>query len=551
MHHHHRLTLAVLASLALSACAAGDPDAPGAGFDPDRVLAVEIEVAPADWEALRRQTRSWVDLHASCLRAPLPSPYTYVPATVTIDGARVARVGLRKRGFLGSLSEDKPSLRVALDEYVPGQHLGGTVDLLLNNALQDPSYVRQCLAYRTFAAAGLPAPRCAFARVRVNGEDLGVYVHVERIDEAFVARHFADADGDLYEGTYSDFRAGWTATFELEHGAGDRRALDAVVAALERPDGELVDALGEVVDLDALLRFWAVEILVTHRDGYAGNANNYFVYRDPRDDRFRWIPWGADGTFRAGDDPFGNGRVAVAASSFAPWRLYQVPAARARLDATLRALLDEVWDEDALLAEIDRAEALLAPHLDAGALAPHLDEVRAVVRGRRAAVLEELDGAPASTPALDDPPCLPPRGEVRGAIATRWGTGDGDAFATGTGTFAGALDGAALDVVDVGATAGADPADADRARIVVAAAVAGGSVQTVVLELERARLVAGARLAIDAVAVAGTLYEVTPATGAYRRTGIVTDGTIDVAEVGTTDGAPVRISFDLAVAAPP
>ena len=36
--------------------------------------------------------------------APLRSPYTYVEASVTIDGVEFPRVGLRKKGFIGSQS---------------------------------------------------------------------------------------------------------------------------------------------------------------------------------------------------------------------------------------------------------------------------------------------------------------------------------------------------------------------------------------------------------------------------------------------------------------
>ena len=184
------------------------PDLTGPLFAPDHVLDVRIDVAPADWDLIRHQNRTISDLLGACLMAPFVSPFTYVEATVTIDGQRLERVGLRKKGFLGSLDDDKPSLRLKLDEYVDDQQLAGLSSLTFNNSKQDPSYVRQCLTYRTFAAAGVPAPRCNFAHVRVGGADLGVFVHVENVGKPFLRRHFADDGGNLYEGTLSDFRAG-------------------------------------------------------------------------------------------------------------------------------------------------------------------------------------------------------------------------------------------------------------------------------------------------------------------------------------------------------
>jgi hypothetical protein len=557
---HHYLSLGAVAMLALSACAADAVDAEGEPpplFGPDHIVAVEIELAADDWESLRTQTRSWIEIYDSCLAEPFASPFSYVPATVTIDGARFEQVGVRKRGFLGSLSTDKPSLRIALDEYVAGQALPGATDLLLNNAVQDPSYVRQCLAYRTFAAAGLPAPRCNFARVRVNGDDLGLYVNVEPVDDDFVARHFEASGGNLYEGTYSDFRAGWLATFELETdgAAGDRRDLDAVALALERPDGELLDAVAAVVDVDRFLTFWAAEVLVGQRDGFTGNANNFFAYHDPAGDRFHFIPWGADGTFLPGPDPLGSGAVSVTAGSALPWRLYQLPVGRDRYVARLRALLDEVWDEQALEAEIDRMQALIEPVVDPGGdggLAANLAEVRGFVRGRRAAILGELDAGPPEwdTP-LPEPPCFEVIGEVSGTLQTSWGTAGGDALASGDGTVAATVDGVPLDVVAVGSTAGLDPADPARAQLLVVATLADGSAALVVLQLDPARLVPGTSLSIDWLSAEAIVYRYDPTTGTLAVLGLMPGGTIDLVEVATDDGATVRASFHGRVVLPP
>lgn len=534
------------AVLALAACTAEPAPEPGpppglepvAHYDADRVLAVTIDLAPGDWDTLRTQRRSWVDVYASCLSAPFAHPFTTFPAAITIDGVAAAGT-VRKRGFLGSLDDDKPSLKLAL--------AGG--DVLLANAKQDPSYLRTCLAYRVFAAAGVPAPRCNFARVAVNGADLGLYVHVEPVDAALVARHFADAGGNLYEATFSDFRDGWTATFDLEQGR-DRSDLAPVVAALARPDDELAAALDAVVDLDALFRFWAAEVLVGHRDGYAGNANNYFAYHDPASDRFHLIPWGTDRTFPARADLFGTGVVSVHVGSLAPWRLAGTAAGRARYAAAMRALLADAWDEPALLAEIDRLHALLAPQAGP-TFGGAVEEVRAFVGTRRAAITAELDTITAPPADLDAPPCLEPRGSLDGTLATTWGSAAADPFASGTGTLAATLDGAPLDLVAVGATAGwADAAHA-RARLVLAATARDGDTYALVLDLDPARLVAGAVLPIDWLAATGLVHHRDAETGAVTQLGLAASGTLRLDAIATTPGAPVRVTVDAPIVRPP
>ena len=209
-------------------------------FALDRVLDISIEIAPEDWDTLRNQTRTFEDLLEEIEKYELSRPfadiYTWFSGTVTVDGETRANVGVRKKGFLGSQSDIKPSLKLRFDKYVDDQVLGGVVErMTLNNSIQDASLINTCLAYQIFAAAGLPSSRCNFATVSVNGKGLGLYVHVEEIKPPFLARHFDSAEGNLYEGTISDFTLTHRGTFEKKtnEDAGDWSDIDAVVAALQ------------------------------------------------------------------------------------------------------------------------------------------------------------------------------------------------------------------------------------------------------------------------------------------------------------------------------
>ena len=220
-------------------------------FALDRVLDISIEIAPEDWDTLRHQTRTFEDLLEEIEKYELSRPfadiYIWFSGTVTVDGETRANVGVRKKGFLGSQSDAKPSLKLRFDKYVDDQVLGGVVErMTLNNSIQDPSLINTCLAYQIFAAAGLPSSRCNFATVSVNGKDLGLYVHVEEIKPPFLARHFDSAEGNLYEGTISDFTLTHRGTFEKKtnEDAGDWSDIDAVVAALQDPTEAGWEALG-------------------------------------------------------------------------------------------------------------------------------------------------------------------------------------------------------------------------------------------------------------------------------------------------------------------
>ncbi len=549
----------------LAACgaddAADDPDAgPDAGpgvdpteavYDPTHVVQVDIELPAADWDAMRLQSRPLSTLFGNCLAQPFPDPFTYFSGTVTIDGQRLTQVGVRKKGFLGSLDAVKPSIKLKFDEYVE-QRFVGMKTLTLNNAKQDPSFVRQCLSYRTFTAAGVPAARCNFAHVRVNGTDLGLYVNVEAANKNFLRRHYDDEDGNLYEGTLSDFRDGWTGTFELKTNEteNDRTDLEALTTALEVPDSQLLGALGPLVDVDKFMTFWATETLVTHWDGYTGNANNFYAYHDPTSGKFEFIPWGVDGTLTSAENPFGGGgSAAVQAMSVLPRRLYSIIQTRDQYLARMRALLDDVWDEPALLAELDRMETLITPVVpsaDRAGLAAALDEVRDVVMTRRAAIEADLAGAP---PVITEPlraaPCFEDIGDLNGTFSTRWGTaGAPDPFSTGTGTLTGTISGVPLSVTAVGATAGVDTdAMPVKYQIAAVALLADGTVGLVVFQIEPSVFGPNRDLPIDWSNVLGVVYHYTPSTSAFVLVGLIGSGTLHLGQAGTAANATISGSF--------
>ena len=528
-----------------------DPAAPL--FDPAHIVEVDIRLPAADWDALRLQARTVHDIFSNCLKGPFADPFTYFRGAVTIDGQPLTDVAVRKKGFLGSLDPNRPSLKLKFDEYAAGRRFAGLKTFTLNNSRQDPSFLHQCLAYRTFAAAGVPASRCNFAHVRVNGADLGLYVHVESGSQDFLARHFVDPDGNLYEGTLSDFRDGWTATFELKTNerANDRRDLAPVVAALQAPDGELLARLEPVVDVDRFLTFWAVESLIGHWDGYAGDTNNFYAYHNPSTGKFEFMPWGTDATFANRPGPGGQGGpTSVLAVSLLARRLYLHPPTRDRYLARLRELLARHWDEAGIRGEIDRMERLITPLADPrgdAGLAARIQAVRAFVAGRRGAIEAELaKGPPVWSAPLRNAPCFVPIGSLSGSLQTTWGTvGNQDPLRTGSGTLAGTLHGAPLQVLRVGSVAGVDPKAAPPApaQLAVVAQLGDGTAGVVAFSMSPARFRPNTTLPVDLSTVNGAVYRQNPATMKLEPVGIFSQGTLRLVQAGVTPGAPVSATF--------
>lgn len=545
------VTLACLGA-ALGGCGEVDPDDPSSSlFTDDRALEVEIRLPEADWDALRAQGRDLFDvLSGDCLAQPFPSPFTWFQGDVTVNGTALTGVGVRKKGFLGSLSSEKPALRLDLNRTVAGQSLLGMDDLTLNNARQDPAIVRQCVAYALFAAAGVPAPRCSVARVRVNGRDLGPYVNVERIDKDFIRRHFALTDGNLYEGTVSDFRPGWTGGFDLKTNelVNDRSDLEALAAALTASDADLLRQLEPIVDLDAFLTYWAMEVILVHWDGYANNTNNFFVYRDPSTGKLRFIPWGTDGVLV--DVPAFTSATApksVMAGGMLARRLYLHPETRERYLARLRELLDRVWDATQLQEQVNQLGSVAywhAPLLERPGISASLEDLKRVIRGRKQAILDELaQGTPVWNEPLKPEPCMEHIGQATLSFSTTWDTlAAEDPFASGSGAMSVTLSGTTHAGSPVGAKAGMDddPNDKNPPRPVVQVIgkISDTEVLVVGLNIAPWRFKPGA-VPLDLFNSLGIVYRFNFATGQGAVAGLLGRGTVTLEQASTEANAPV------------
>lgn len=403
-------------------------------FSTELVREVQITLDPAEWARLRREKRSFLDTFAGeCMANPRPSPFNWYRGTVTVDGVTLGDVGVRKKGWIGSVRPDRPSLRLKFDRYIEDQDLAGFENLVLNNSVQDPSLVRQCLGYALFEAVGLPSPRCGFARVRVNGEDLGAYVMVEPVNKDFLRARFANPNGNMYEGVFSDFRDGWTGSFEPETNEGVTTKADLLALTEAVATGEL-SALDELLDLDRFNTYWAMELLLRHRDGYAQAANNFHVYADLDDGgRFVFIPHGIDAIMND-LDLVATPSAFVLSNAALSSRLIDHPQARAALFAEVERILDAHWDIEGLTAEVQRMAAVVRPHVTE--LERHeasVDELLSFIEKRPAFARTAMGGtAPAGT--LANAPCWPITGTFELAFDAPFGSLLGGPFGTATGS---------------------------------------------------------------------------------------------------------------------
>lgn len=291
-----------------------------------------------------------------------------IPCTFTFDDVTVDDAGIRQKGGLNSLTNldtdlglPKPSFSVRLDEFDENGDLHGLRKIILNSAVQDPSFFHQHFGSDLAIKAGLPAARTAHGLVTLNGVPLGIYVITESIDTEFLGRVFGSNNdqGNLYEGRKADFTE--VAKMELkdeddERFRDDLQALADVVLTTQPAD--IKSAVGARMDLDRFITAFAFETAINHFDGFAFNRNNYYLYNNPEDDRFVFIPHGMD---RIVQLPLGEAdTLGDEPEALLPQLILQNPELKAAFLAELTRIANEIWDLPSIFAEIDRVSAVIS-----------------------------------------------------------------------------------------------------------------------------------------------------------------------------------------------
>lgn len=264
-----------------------------------------LELQSVEEVRLTVSPRDWATLQAKYLEN------TYYPATFQWRGQSWPRVGIRSRGR-GTRTPKKPALRIDFSRFVSSQRFQGMKNLSLENLEQDPPMMREYLSMALFRKAGVAAPREVFVHLYINDQDLGLHLAMEFFDKSFLKRALGEDDGDLYEYSWVDHWNWWPRGNSDAHYAPEPFELKtnektAPVSELR----SLIDALAVAqadnfneklrsrLDLDALIRYLAVETFIADTDGLRGDVgtNNFYIYRRAVDQRFEVLSWDKDATF--------------------------------------------------------------------------------------------------------------------------------------------------------------------------------------------------------------------------------------------------------------
>lgn len=137
----------------------------------------------------------------------------YSMCSVIIDGENYSNIGIRAKGNtslsnVSQMDSSRYSFKLEFDQYDKAKSYYGLDKISLNNIIQDNTYMKDYLVYRMMGEFGVAAPLCSYVYITVNGEDFGLYLAVESIEESFLQRNYGNDYGELYKPDSMSFGGG-------------------------------------------------------------------------------------------------------------------------------------------------------------------------------------------------------------------------------------------------------------------------------------------------------------------------------------------------------
>ena len=167
-------------------------------FDKDNVMEINIEISDENFN----------DLIENAIEEQ------YVPANITINDKTIENVGIRAKGnsslqqVASSDETDRFSFKINFSEYITDQNLYGLEKMVLNNMIGDSTYLKEYMSYEMMDFMGVNTPVYAFANIKINNEDWGLYLAIETLEEDYLERYYGKDYGNLYKPESNEIGAG-------------------------------------------------------------------------------------------------------------------------------------------------------------------------------------------------------------------------------------------------------------------------------------------------------------------------------------------------------
>jgi spore coat protein CotH len=288
-------------------------------FGTTRVWAMHLEIPAREYEAMQPPAGGFGFPGAPPV-PPAPkekrdsernlfgTEFRWAEADLAAEGKTYKKVGVRYAGditYFASSQGLKRPLKIEFNKF-GDQHFHGLTALNLHAMPLDPAKGREVIAYSVFRAAGVPAPRTAFAEItlsvpgKYDKEYLGLYAVVEDVGQPFLRDRFGtdkgllmkpfqvrsmDHLGDDWERYKGQYRPQSEPTKEQA-----KRVIEFARLVNRAGDDEFKKQIDSYLDVDEFLRFLAANALTANLESSLALGHNYHLYLSPATNKFAFIP---------------------------------------------------------------------------------------------------------------------------------------------------------------------------------------------------------------------------------------------------------------------
>ena len=284
-------------------------------FDTSYVHTIDIIVEDSEWDKFSENALD----------------KEYIKCNLIIDDEAYNNVAIRTKGnsslrFVQSSNSYRFSFKIEFDHFDESLKYYGLDKMTLNNIYQDKTYMKDYLSYQMLNFMDAPSPLASYTYITVNGEDFGLYLAVEAVEDSFIDRVYGSAsDGELYKpesvsseeenqqgnlfssggaisgdnlellgnvprflgqsyiglnlGYTDDDYSSYSYIFDTAKTEITDKDKDEIIAALKKISAK--ENLNEALDIEAVINYFVVHNFVLNFDSYTGiMIHNYYIYEE-------------------------------------------------------------------------------------------------------------------------------------------------------------------------------------------------------------------------------------------------------------------------------
>lgn len=304
-------------------------------FNDEVAKTITVKITKKEWDALDQSMLDYAEKYNGDLRNNV-----YVRADMVFSDDQgeivVEDVGFRTRGNLSRvrIQNDDGTLNMSHFKISFQENFGIQADHRKRHVFElseidlkwnrngDPTYLNEKFSFEMFNAFNIMSQRTTLAKFYIELDDTthfyGLYTIFEPIDQYFLTRRLDEEarQGDLYRALWQQ-QGPATLSYPLPANAvgvrsiannyrpsydlktnrqgNEHQTLLSFVENINAYQGEQFRTfIREHMEVEDFLRFLAVGVVLGNPDDYRAMGNNYFLYHNPKTNKWSMIPYDYD-----------------------------------------------------------------------------------------------------------------------------------------------------------------------------------------------------------------------------------------------------------------